>query len=105
MNTLASAQCSEFSPTHSVGNSTPRPGQCSAAGTENTTTYLRLGAGSKVKEAHKIFDEVNIVVRSGDGGQGEIVASGTGRWVTNLKYKPGGNMRKQIWLPASELCA
>jgi hypothetical protein len=54
------------------------------------------------KEAHKIFDEAVIVVKSGDGGQGEIVESGKGRWVNNLKYKAGGNQPKQIWLPTSE---
>lgn len=59
-------------------------------------------AGAQPKEAHKIFDEVFINVKSGDGGQGEIVATGTGRWVRNLKYKAGGNMRKQIWLPSSK---
>jgi len=43
--------------------------------------------------------------RSGDGGQGEIVQKGHGRWVQNNKYMPGGQQAKKIWLPASEyLC-
>lgn len=67
-----------------------------------TGAWFACLTGGQTKEAHKIFDEVFINVKSGDGGQGEIVAAGTGRMVRNLKYKPGGNMSKQIWLPASE---
>lgn len=40
--------------------------------------------------------------RSGDGGHGEIVESGAGKFVKNNKYRPGGNQPKKIWLPASE---
>jgi hypothetical protein len=40
--------------------------------------------------------------RSGDGGRGELVESGKGRWVDNFKYRPGGSAPKRIWLPASE---
>lgn len=40
--------------------------------------------------------------RSGDGGQGEIVQKGRGKWVSNNKYHAGGNQPKKIWLPASE---
>jgi hypothetical protein len=54
------------------------------------------------KEAHKIFDEVVITVRSGDGGHGEIVEAGKGKMVKNLKYRAGGNQSKRIWLDASE---
>mmetsp|Transcript_9221 Transcript_9221/g.23358 ORF Transcript_9221/g.23358 Transcript_9221/m.23358 type:complete len:511 (-) Transcript_9221:168-1700(-) len=50
------------------------------------------------KEEHKIFDEVVITVRSGKGGTGEITQSGKGKWVPNHKYRPGGNMPKQIWV-------
>ncbi len=39
----------------------------------------------------QIFDEVVIVVASGQGGQGEIVETGKGRWVDNFKYNGGGN--------------
>ncbi|KAF6265238.1 hypothetical protein COO60DRAFT_1036137 [Scenedesmus sp. NREL 46B-D3] len=58
------------------------------------------GAGSK--EAHKIFDEAFITVKSGDGGAGEIVEAGRGKYVKNNKYHPGSNQPKQIWLPASD---
>lgn len=40
--------------------------------------------------------------RSGDGGSGEIVEAGRGKYVKNNKYHPGANQPKQIWLPASE---
>lgn len=40
--------------------------------------------------------------RSGNGGRGEIVEAGRGKWVDNFKYKPGGNLPKRMWLPASE---
>lgn len=40
--------------------------------------------------------------RSGDGGSGEIVEAGRGKYVKNNKYHPGGNQPKQLWLPASE---
>ncbi|GLI65333.1 hypothetical protein VaNZ11_008876, partial [Volvox africanus] len=55
-----------------------------------------------VPEPHKVFDEVVILVKSGRGGNGEVVPAGRGRYVPNHKYKPGGNQPKQIWLPASE---
>ncbi|WIA30129.1 hypothetical protein OEZ86_000222 [Tetradesmus obliquus] len=54
------------------------------------------------KEAHKIFDEAFITVKSGDGGAGEIVEAGRGKYVKNNKYHPGSNQPKQIWLPASD---
>jgi hypothetical protein len=40
--------------------------------------------------------------RSGDGGAGEIVEAGRGKYVKNNKYHPGSNQPKHIWLPASE---
>lgn len=43
-----------------------------------------------------------ISVKSGDGGNGEIIESGKGKMVDNFKYKPGGNQSKRMWLPASE---
>ena len=54
------------------------------------------------KEAHKIFDEVFISVRSGDGGNGEVVESNRGKMVDNFKYNPGGSQPKRMWLPASD---
>lgn len=49
-------------------------------------------------------DKTNVwLCRSGDGGQGEIVQKGSGRWVQNNKYMSGGQQAKKIWLPASEL--
>ncbi|KXZ50121.1 hypothetical protein GPECTOR_18g95 [Gonium pectorale] len=56
----------------------------------------------EIPEAHKVFDEVVITVKSGRGGNGEVVPADRGRYVSNHKYKPGGNMSKQIWLPASD---
>lgn len=53
------------------------------------------------KEAYRIFDEVCVVVRSGDGGNGEIVEANRGKIVKNLKYHAGANQPKKIWLPAS----
>ncbi|PNH10082.1 hypothetical protein TSOC_003218 [Tetrabaena socialis] len=61
-----------------------------------------FNTGAEVPEAHKVFDEVAIVVKSGNGGNGEVVPSDRGRWVSNFKYKPGGSQSKTIWLPASE---
>jgi hypothetical protein len=43
-----------------------------------------------------------LMCRSGQGGDGEIVEAGRGKWVTNLKYHAGGNQPKKLWLPASE---
>ncbi|KAG2432607.1 hypothetical protein HXX76_008947 [Chlamydomonas incerta] len=63
---------------------------------------VRPDAASVVPEAHKVFDEIIINVKSGNGGNGEVVPAGRGRWVPNHKYKPGGNQSKTIWLPASE---
>ncbi|KAG1673633.1 hypothetical protein FOA52_013297 [Chlamydomonas sp. UWO 241] len=53
------------------------------------------------KEAHKIFDEVFITVRSGNGGAGEVIEHDRGKMVENFKYKPGGNQPKKIFLKAS----
>eukprot|EP00955_Chlamydomonas_euryale_P013165 141912-Chlamydomonas_euryale.AAC.10 len=39
------------------------------------------------KEAHKIFDEVFITVKSGAGGNGEIVEHNRGKWVENFKVR------------------
>ncbi|KAK9812731.1 hypothetical protein WJX72_002780 [[Myrmecia] bisecta] len=55
--------------------------------------------GKVKREEHKIFDEVKITVRSGNGGAGEVTEAGKGRMVPNFKYRPGGNMLKQIFLP------
>ena len=40
--------------------------------------------------------------RSGDGGHGESIEAGRGRWVDNFKYRPGKSIPKKIWLAASE---
>eukprot|EP00879_Flechtneria_rotunda_P016960 GHRR01017756.1.p1 GENE.GHRR01017756.1~~GHRR01017756.1.p1 ORF type:complete len:501 (+),score=174.15 GHRR01017756.1:298-1800(+) len=60
------------------------------------------GAIADVKEAHKIFDAAFITVKSGDGGNGEIVEAGRGKYVKNYKYHAGGNQPKKMWLPASD---
>mmetsp|Transcript_22537 Transcript_22537/g.62263 ORF Transcript_22537/g.62263 Transcript_22537/m.62263 type:complete len:729 (-) Transcript_22537:171-2357(-) len=67
-----------------------------------SATKLSKNATTDVKEAHRIFDEAFITVKSGDGGNGEIVQKGKGRWVPNNKYQPGGQQPKKIWLPASD---
>ncbi|KAK9812274.1 hypothetical protein WJX73_009637 [Symbiochloris irregularis] len=54
------------------------------------------------KEDHKLFDEAIVTVRSGNGGAGEVVTKGKGKFVPNFKYKPGGQQPKQIWLPAAQ---
>ncbi|CAK0738001.1 hypothetical protein CVIRNUC_000979 [Coccomyxa viridis] len=54
------------------------------------------------KEAHKIFDEAIITVRSGAGGRGEIAEKGEGKKVPNFKYRAGSSLPKQIWLPAAQ---
>lgn len=43
-----------------------------------------------------------LACRSGAGGRGEIVEAGRGKWVDNLKYHPGANQPKKLWLPASK---
>ncbi|CAG9460926.1 unnamed protein product [Pedinophyceae sp. YPF-701] len=58
--------------------------------------------GDETDEEHKVFDEVKVTVKAGDGGNGEIAERGKGKWVKNFKYRPGGNAPKQIWLPASK---
>jgi GTPase involved in cell partitioning and DNA repair len=54
------------------------------------------------REAHKVFDEAYITARGGKGGAGEVVEAGRGKWVRNLKYRPGGQQAKKVWMPASE---
>lgn len=54
------------------------------------------------RDNFKNYDEVFITVRSGNGGNAEIAQPGGGKQVRNFKYKPGGNLSKQIWLPAGE---
>ncbi|KAF5827592.1 hypothetical protein DUNSADRAFT_399 [Dunaliella salina] len=66
-----------------------------------SATKIVKNANTDVKEAHRIFDEAFITVKSGDGGNGEIVQKGKGRWVPNNKYQPGGQQPKKIWLPAT----
>lgn len=71
--------------------------------TEQAVQAQPKGQSEKFKrEKHKIFDQATILVRSGNGGDGELVEAGKGKWVRNFKYRPGAGMPKQIWLPASE---
>lgn len=56
-------------------------------------------------EEHKIFDEVVVRVRAGNGGDGELAQPKRGRTVRNFKYHPGKNQKKEIFLPAGEPCA
>ncbi|CAL8465933.1 g5469 [Coccomyxa elongata] len=76
-----------------------RHSMCFAAATASRPA---AGKGDATKEAHKIFDEVVITVRSGRGGRGEITESGKGKKVPNFKYRAGSSLPKQIWLPAAE---
>lgn len=58
-----------------------------------------------VVEEHKIFDEVVVRVRAGNGGDGELAQPKRGRTVRNFKYHAGKNQKKEIFLPAGEPCA
>lgn len=51
------------------------------------------------KPDHLTFDSALVTVRSGDGGRGEVRTEKKGDVVRNFKYKPGGNMRKKIYIP------
>ena len=53
------------------------------------------------KSAEYCHHHHGMLCRSGDGGNGEIVQAGRGRWVANNKYQQGGQQAKKIWLPAS----
>ncbi|KAJ9525634.1 hypothetical protein QJQ45_003344 [Haematococcus lacustris] len=81
------------------------PGVATAAGVSKTprrkVAFDEPVQSKGAEEAHKIFDEVVIIVKSGDGGQGEIVEAGKGKTVNNFKYQPGGNTPKKLFLPAS----
>ncbi|KAK9836377.1 hypothetical protein WJX84_008093 [Apatococcus fuscideae] len=74
---------------------------CRAAAAAKAPKIHPAGGDAKNQD-HKLFDEAFISVRSGNGGRGEIAESGKGKMVKNYKYKPGGNMSKQIWLPNGE---
>ena len=54
------------------------------------------------KEKHKFFDEATILVRGGQGGDGEAWLSAKAKSVKNFKYKWGRNTKKFIELPAAE---
>jgi len=56
----------------------------------------------ELEEKVKSFDEVLIKVRSGAGGDGEMVMQRKPRMVRNFKYKPGGNASKMIELPPGD---
>jgi len=73
-----------------------------AAATGSASSAPATDAVDLDREAHKVFDEAYVSVRRGKGGSGEVVEAGRGKWVRNLKYKPGGQQAKQVWLPASE---
>ncbi|KAK9842086.1 hypothetical protein WJX81_007789 [Elliptochloris bilobata] len=52
-------------------------------------------------EPHKVFDKVDITVRAGSGGGGEVVAKGAGKMVKNFKYRARSSLPKQIFLPTA----
>lgn len=54
------------------------------------------------EETHKVFDSAVLTVRSGAGGKGEVRMEQKGQVVRNFKYKPGGNMKKRIYLAHGE---
>jgi GTPase involved in cell partitioning and DNA repair len=54
------------------------------------------------KEKHKFFDEATILVKGGQGGDGEAWLGAKAKTVKNFKYKWGRNMKKYIELPAAE---
>ncbi|KAG2487838.1 hypothetical protein HYH03_013555 [Edaphochlamys debaryana] len=94
-----------------AGSCAPQPARAAAVRTSAArieppapppAKRLSVDPSPEVADAHLMFDEVVVVVKSGNGGNGEVVPAGRGRWVSNHKYKPGRNQAKQIWLPASE---
>lgn len=77
----------------------PRPVAAAAARSPAATS---TEAVDLAREAHKVFDEAYVTARGGKGGSGEVVEAGRGKWVRNLKYRPGGQQAKKVWLEASE---
>lgn len=67
-----------------------------------THLLLLMLTASPDWHAHSTCDWM-LLFRAGDGGHGEIVEAGRGKWVTNFKYRPGGSSPKKIWLPASKV--
>lgn len=54
------------------------------------------------KEKHLYFDEAQIIVVGGQGGDGESWTGSKPKVVKNFKYKWGRNLKKYIELPAAE---
>eukprot|EP01023_Acetabularia_acetabulum_P014595 TRINITY_DN1712_c0_g2_i1.p1 TRINITY_DN1712_c0_g2~~TRINITY_DN1712_c0_g2_i1.p1 ORF type:complete len:489 (+),score=104.22 TRINITY_DN1712_c0_g2_i1:42-1508(+) len=65
-------------------------------------TDITLSKQQNKKPDYEIFDEVEIFVKSGAGGNGEIVHPGAGKYVKNFKYQPGGRQPKKLFLAAGE---